>query len=387
MAASLSSVDVARLMAEPSAELRAELAGKIGSDLSRPELTATEIKLGQDIVRILARDVEEKVRASLSRAIRHSPNLPRDVARRLAEDVEFVALPMLADSLVLTDEDLIEIIRYGSSLKQEAIASRPNLTEAVSGVLIDQAAEPAVVVLMGNSTAAIATEKFDHAVTRFADSTPVKEAMVLRDKLPVTVAERLVTMVSKALQTHLVKAHDLPPATAADIVLRSREHAIIHLSVGADDIDLRQMVVQMHRNGRLTPSLILRALCTGDIAFFEAAMAVRTNIPLENAQILIHDPSRKGLQALYRKAGLPEALYSAIRAAVDVVDDAEFDGEPRDLERFRSRIITRVLTLVETVETEDADYLVDKLGDLLVHAPEPEAVSGPEAKIADAVPG
>ncbi len=369
MAASLSSADVTRLMAEPSADLRAELATKIAADLSGHALTPAEVKLGQDIVRILARDVEESVRASLSRGLRHSPHLPRDVARRLADDVEYVALPMLADSLVLTDEDLIEIVRGGSALKQEAIASRANLTEPVTGALIDHAEEPAVAVLMRNETAAIAEDKFDHAVTRFADSKRVKEAMVLREKLPVTVAERLVTMVSKALQTHLVRVHALAPATAADIVLKSREHSIIRLSLGASDIDLRQMVVQMHRNGRLTPSLILRALCTGDIGFFEAAMAARSDIPVENAQILIHEASRKGLEALYRKAEMPDALYPAVRAAVDVVDETGFDGEPRDLERFRSRVITRVLTLVETVDPSDADYLVDKLGDVLVHAP------------------
>jgi uncharacterized protein (DUF2336 family) len=301
--------------------------------------------------------------------LRHCTNLPRDVARKLATDVEYVALPVLADSLVLTDEDLIEIVRHGSSLKQEAIASRPNLTETVSGAIIDHAGEPAVVVLMGNNSAAIADDKFDHAVTRFADSTRVKEAMVLRDKLPVAVAERLVTMVSKALQAHLVKVHDLAPATAADIVLRSREREIIRLSQGASDTDLRQMIGQMHRNGRLTPSLIMRALCTGDIAFFEAAMAARSDIPVDNAQILIHEASRKGLQALYRRAEMPEALYGAVRAAVDVVDETGFDGEPRDLERFRSRVITRVLTLVDTVDPADADYLLDKLGDVLVHAP------------------
>ena len=373
MAASLSSADVARLMAEPSADLRVELATKISADLSGRALTPAEVRLGQDIVRILARDVAESVRASLSRGLRHSTNLPRDVARRLADDVEFVALPMLADSLVLTDDDLIEIVRNGSSLKQEAIASRPNLSEPVTGAIIDHAAEPAVVVLMGNATAAIADDKFDTAITRFPDSTRVTEAMVLREKLPVTVAERLVTMVSKALQTHLVKVHALAPATAADIVLKSREHAVIRLSLGASDADLRQMVGQMHRNGRLTPSLILRALCTGDIGFFEAAMAARSNIPLDNAQILIHEASRKGLEALYRKADMPAAFYPAVRAAVDVVDEIGFDGEPRDLERFRSRVITRVLTLVDTVEPSNADYLLEKLGDVLVHAPTHDA--------------
>jgi uncharacterized protein (DUF2336 family) len=372
MAAALSSADVARLMAEPSPDVRAELAGKVAADLSANGLTPTEVRLAQDIVRALARDVEEAVRASLSRALRHSPNLPRDVARKLANDVEFVALPMLADSLVLTDEDLIEIVRAGSSLKQEAVASRPNLTTTVSDALITHAEEPAVVVLMANKTASIAEDSLHRAVTRFADSDNVKQAMVLRESLPITVAERMVTMVSRALQSHLVKTHDLAPATAANIVLTSREHAIIRLSTGASDDELRHLISQMHRNGRLTPSLILRALCTGDIAFFEAAMAVRSDIPVENAQILIHERGRRGLTAVYRKAGMPDALFGAVRAAVDVVDELKFDGEPHDLERFRARVISRVLTLVETVDPADADYLVDKLGDVLVHAPSAE---------------
>jgi uncharacterized protein (DUF2336 family) len=369
MAASLSSVDVARLLAEPSAELRAEVAEKLAADLSGHALTAAEVKLGHDIVRILARDVEESIRASLSRGLRHAPNLPRDIARKLADDVEYVALPMLADSLILTDQDLIEIVRHGSGRKQEAIASRPNLTETVSDALITHGQEPAVAVLMANKTAAIAEDSFNRAVTRFADSDRVKEAMVRREKLPATVAERLVTMVSKALQAHLVQNHDLAPETAADIVLTSRGHAIIHLSMGASDEDLHQMVTQMHSNGRLTPSLIMRALCTGDIAFFEAAMAARSDVPLANAQILIHEPGRLGLEALYKKAAMPAALYDAVRAAVDVVDETGFDGEARDLERFRSRVITRVLTLVESVDSADADYLLDKLRDVLVYVP------------------
>jgi uncharacterized protein (DUF2336 family) len=376
MPVSLSPKDVARLLAEPSPEMRAELAGKVAADLSANDLTQAEVKLAQDIVRILARDVVETVRASLARGLRHSPNLPRDVARKLAEDVELVALPVLADSLVLTDEDLIDIVRRGSMLKQKAIASRPNLTETVSDAIITLAEEPAVVVLMGNNTAAIAEESFHRAATRFADSDNVKEAMVLRETLPITVAERMVTMVSKALQDHLVKAHDLSPATAANIVLTSREHAMLRLSIGASDDDLRQMIAQMHRNGRLTPSLILRALCTGDIAFFEAAMAIKSEVPLDNAQILIHEPSRRGLMALYKRAAMPEALFIAVKAAVDVVDETRFDGEAHDLERFRARVISRVLTLVETVDAADADYLLEKLGDVLVHTPGHDGTGG-----------
>jgi uncharacterized protein (DUF2336 family) len=373
MAASLSSHDVARLLAEPSPDLRAELAGKVAADLSGKGLTAAEVKLAQQVVRTLARDVEEEVRASLSRGLRHCPHLPRDVALKLAQDIDHVALPVLADSLVLTDGDLIEIVRQGSGLKQEAVASRPNLTATVSDAVVTHGGEKAVAVLMANASAAIGDASLDRAVTRFGDSVRVTEAMVRREKLPITVAERLATMVSQALQAHLVERHELAPATVADIVLTSREHAIIHLSLGASDEDLRQMVTQMQRNGRLTPSLVLRALCTGDIGFFEAAMAAKSDLPLENAQILIHEASRRGLAALYRKARMPASLYGVVQAAVEVVDETRFDGEARDLERFRSRVISRVLTQVENVDPADVDYLVGKLGDVLVHAPGADA--------------
>lgn len=376
MSAALTQSDVARLLAEPSPDVRAEIAHKVSVTLAGGDIASDEIALAQDIVRILARDVEVRVRAAVAQNLRHARTLPRDVALKLAHDIDTVALPILSDSLVLTEDDLRQIIRLGSGPKQEAIAGRPDLTEAVSHALITEAEAPAVAILMGNKTAKIADHSLDHAVTRFANDDRVKRAMVHRHALPLAVSERLVHMVSQKLQTHLVRHHALPPAIAADIVLSSREQEIIHLSLGASDASLRRMVAQMHQNGRLTPGLILRALCTGDIAFFEAAIAARGDVPLGNAQLLIHDPSRRGLAALYAKAGMPEALYPVVRTAIEVVDETGFDGNERDLERFRARVISRVLTTVDDLDPVEADYLVAKLGSVLLHAPKVEETVG-----------
>ena len=200
MAASLTQHDVLRLLAEPSPGSRVELADKLAADLTGGALAAGEVTLAQDIVRILAGDVEARVRAALSHGLRHARTLPHDVALRLAEDIDAVALPMLAESLVLTDEDLVALVRAGSSRKQETIASRPHLTETIADALITHAAEPAVAVLMGNHTARIAEDSLGRAVTRFAASDPVKEAMARRKTLPMTVSERLVALVSRELQ-------------------------------------------------------------------------------------------------------------------------------------------------------------------------------------------
>ncbi|HVY17148.1 MAG TPA: DUF2336 domain-containing protein [Rhodopila sp.] len=385
MPASLTQQDVTRLLSNPSAEARAELGQTIGDMLADSGLAPHEIELAHDIVRVLAADIEEQVRTALSRSLRHAGHLPRDVALRLATDVDSVALPMLADSLMLSDEDLIAIVRGGSGVRQEAIAGRRGLGESVSDALVVHGGEQAVVVLMQNPSARISEASLTHATDRFAHSDSVKQAMVLRNTLPITVAERLTALVSKELQDHLVRNHALPPQIAADLVLRSREHAMIRLSAGASDEALVQMVTQMEHNGRLTPTLLLRALCTGDIAFFEIAMAVKGGVPLENAQALIHDRGRNGLTALYRKAGMPERLLTATQAVIDVLAETGFDGNARDLERFRARVISRVLTCVSFLDPEDADYLLDKLGDILVHTPDGELPSDAQREPADAL--
>lgn len=365
MPSSLSQDDVARLLAEPLPPVRIELAGKLARDLDGVQLTDAELRLAHDIVRILARDVEVTVRAALSASLRGTAQLPHDVALRLARDVEAVALPILSQSLVLTDADLVDIVRGGSAMKQAAVADRPNVSEVVSDALITHADETAVATLMRNATAQISVHSLSRAVDRFATSDTVMGSMVERDRLPMTVAERLAVVVSEQLREHLVQHHELPATLASDIVLRGRERAILQLGRGSSAPDLQRLVTQMHRNGRLTPSLILRAVCMGDIAFFEAALAVKASVPVANAQMLIHDAGRQGLAALYEKASLPSGLFPAFRAAIDTVQSTGFDGEPRDLERYRARVITRVLTQIETLDPDDLDYLVDKLDDLL----------------------
>lgn len=365
MPGTLSHADVERLVADPSAEARSVLAGKLGEEMTEAGLAPGELALAQDIVRVLARDVEVAVRTALATSVRGARDLPHDVAVRLAQDVEAVALPILADSLVLTDDDLVALVRQGSPRKQEIIAARPALMEPVADALIDHAGETAVATLMANSTARIADASLEKAVTRFAGSEPVKTRMVQRASLPIQVAERLTALVSRQLQDHLVRNHALPPSLASDLVIQGRERAVIRLSAGSDEPNLLRMVAQMHHSGRLTPSLVLRAVCTGDIGFFEAALAELASIPINNARVLIHDPGGRGLLSLYHKARLPDSWFPAVRAAVDAVDDTPLDGQERDLERFRTRVMTRVLTQTETMAGDDADYLVGKLGEFL----------------------
>jgi uncharacterized protein (DUF2336 family) len=135
--------------------------------------------------------------------------------------------------------------------------------------------------------------------------------------------------------------------------------------------DAEHLVRSLDENGRLTGSIILRSLCFGDIGFFEAALARLAKVPLANARILVHDSTRRGVRAIWDKADMPKALFPTVAVGMEIVAEMGYDGEPHDRERFRRRMLERVLTQCEgtdpskpRIDPDNLEYLLRKLGDL-----------------------
>src|SRR3546814_13476093 len=89
---------------------------------------------------------------------------------------------------------------------------------------------------------------------------------------------------------------------------------------------------------------------------------------MKNARKLIHEGGDLGLRSLYEKAKMPERLFSAVRAAVQILAEETYDGGRNDRERFAARIIERLLTQFEDPDSkmtqDDIDYLMNKLRQL-----------------------
>lgn len=359
---SLSDVDL--LLSESSSvEARATTVAKIAVNFEQGRMDHGARKIAEDIFRHLAHDVELRVRKALSESLKESSIIPHDIALTLANDVIEVAEPVLKSSQVLTEEDLVEIVRSRPASSLVAVAQRKTVPEAVSEALVDSGNEVAVVTLVNNKGAQVSEATFDKLLDEFSESDKVKEGVALREKLPVKLAERLVTMVSAHLQEHLVTQHELPPAVVAGIIAQSREKATLELlTPESKAVDVDELVKQLHQNRRLTPTIILRAVCTGDTAFFVAALARLADVTAINAHVLIYDTGDLGLHKLYRKAGLPDPMYPAIRVAVNVTREMTYDGEAGDRGRFRSRMIERFLTQFENLDVANFEYLLARVG-------------------------
>ncbi|MDA0675690.1 MAG: DUF2336 domain-containing protein, partial [Proteobacteria bacterium] len=284
----LSKQDVARLLADPSVEARARTASKIAAQYGTQTLTQAERAIAEQIFRLLVNDAEARVRGALASSVRESPHMPRDVALALANDVADIAAPVLRWSEVLTDADLVEIVTGRDMAKLAAVAERARLSETTAGALIHQGDEEVVVRVLNNKGAAIAEPALGVALDRFSTSETLHEALIGRDWLPVALSERLVTLASDRLKVQLARHHLLQGDAATDLVLQARERAVIALSSESDSQQIDGLIRQLHATGRLTPSLCMRALCTGDLRFFEEARAHLAGISPINARTLIY---------------------------------------------------------------------------------------------------
>jgi uncharacterized protein (DUF2336 family) len=358
----LTEEDIRTLVKGATAGERAVAANKLCRAIDTAPLSDEDRETAAEILRVMASDAAELVRKALAVTLKDSPLVPHDVALRLARDVESIALPMLNCSPVFTDEDLAEVVRLGGPVRQLAIARRPMLSRTVTEAIAEHGGERAVAAACANDNADFPEAALQQVLVRFEKHERVLAAVAYRNVLPLSVSEKLITLVGDQLRDHLIAHHAVAPETALTIALGAAERATVDLVDQAGRAaDVRGFVNALVAAKRLTASLLLRSLANGHMTFFEWGVAELAGVPHHRTWLMIHDAGPLGLRAIYERAGLPARLFPAFRAAVDTFHSMEFDGGARDLERFQERMLQRFLTQPQSVAREDVDYLLDKM--------------------------
>jgi uncharacterized protein (DUF2336 family) len=358
----LTDEDIRTLVKGATPDERALAARKLCQSMDRAPLSNEDRELAADILRVMAADAAELVRKAIAETLQSSSVVPRDVAVQLARDVESVCLPLLNFSPAFTDADLAEIVRLGGPVRQVAIAKRPELSRTVTDSLAEHGGERAVAAACANPGADFAESGLQRVIDRFEASERVLAAVAYRNVLPLSITERLITLVTDRVRDHLVTHHAVAPATALEIVTGAAEQATVDVVDQAGrTADVRGLVSHLNGEKRLTASLLLRALAHGHMTFFEWGVAELAGVPHHRTWLMIHDAGPLGLRAIYERAGLPARLFPAFRAAVDTFHSMEFDGGAKDQERFQERMLQRFMTQPEQASREDVDYLLARM--------------------------
>lgn len=351
-----------RMRTGASVEARSDLAKQVGSLFSSDELSGSERPIAQAILEKLVGDVEHEVRHALAIHVRSCAILPPALARKIAADIDEIAIPFIRVSPALSDSDLLAIVRSGSAGKQTAVAVRETVSGEVSEALVATGNRDAVAAVLGNEGASIPEPAYHRILQDFAGDEAVQGLMVERPSLPLGVIERLIQAVSDVLRERLIENHDLPADLADELVGQAGERTLMEDSSPVPHgFDGGYLAARLYKSGRLTPTLLMRALCLGDARFFEVGIAMLAGIPIENAQTLVADRGPLGLRSLYDRAGLPPEFFRAFRAALDVHGESGVGGRQGwSAERIRT-ILERVMHEYDEACPADLEHLLSQM--------------------------
>jgi len=356
----LTATDVDRLLKDDSADSRITVLEKVAAQYNTEIFEGREREIAEQIFRLLMKDAVLQVRETLAERIRENPEIPRDIVLHMANDVDSVALPVLQSTTVLSDNDLVNIIDASRDVgKLMVISQRPQVSERVSEALVETSYPQVVTSLLSNDGAAISERALTKIVDEFRGSPAVIEAMVERKSLPITLVERLVQEAGEAVAAELKSRYDLSDAqlkkeaagTHEDVMLRMLQHDI-------GDEEAIALARQMAAQDRLSASLVMTALCRGQLKFFTAALAQYANIPFANARKLVSDKGEYGFRGLYAKSGLPDTMFEAIRLILQVVRELEDDDAIPGSLLYANRLVERTLAAAGNREIEYLPYFI-----------------------------
>lgn len=361
--ARLTREDIQRLTDGSDVEGRVLATRKLCTRVALEGFAEADRAAGEAVLALLARDAAEMVRRALAVTLQCSPHLPPSVAKALIADVDSIAIPVISGSPVLTDEELVEIVRGAPEAHQCAVAGRPVISREVVREIVTHATPKAVGITAANDGAHFDAGSYALTFQRFAEAPEVLERFVERSRLPLEVTEKLIAKISDEALQRLVSRHALPAQLAVELAEGARERATVDLVDQAGlSPEPRRFVQQLQLNGRLTPSLILRALFRGHVAFFEHAVAELAGVDHAKAWLLIHDAGPLGLEAVFQRTGLPARILPAVRAALSAYHSIELGADgPADLVRFRKTLTERIFTQFQGAPESDLTYCLERM--------------------------
>src|SRR5215203_5664169 len=252
------------------------------SDLSEDDRTAAEGAL-----LMLLDDASPLVRQAMAEVFCRSTDAPAAIVQALALDQPSVALPVLEHSPLLIDADLVDIVATGNSDMQCAIARRVHLPASVCAAIAEVGSAPAALELIENPYAALAPFSWDRIVERHGHLAAIRESMLVLEGLPSATRMALVAKLSDTLAQFVVARNWLSADRAGRLANDARERSTMTIAARSRGEDMAGLVQHLRATGQLNAGLILRALLSGNMELFDAALAELADLPLARVTALL----------------------------------------------------------------------------------------------------
>jgi uncharacterized protein (DUF2336 family) len=338
-----------RLAADRTVAARSQLTHAI-SDMFLPEnqrLTEYERALMQDVLGKLITSIEIDVRASLAEAVmRANVGLP-ELERMLANDAIEVARPILEQSHVLADIDLIAIIKQRTDEHRLAIAMRDMVSETVTDALVQNASSDVIEALIRNPNALISRRAMEYLVAESKRQDRFQEPLVLRNDLPVDLAHKMYWWVAAALRRKII-ANFIVDEDLVDTLLKQAtgQSLVGHSDQQSVQSRAMRLAYELNESGELNDQLLTKLLRQNRLTLFIAGLAIMSQINYATAWRIVTDEGFDSPVVLARAINMSRQTLTEILLLLNA---ARTGSGPRS-----TSILTNIASLYDEIDPGQA---------------------------------
>lgn len=261
-------------------------------------------------------DPAPKVRLALAEAIADHSDAPRAVILPLSEDQPEIAAQVILRSQVLTDADLVDLAARASDLTRALIAHRPSLSRVVCAALVEVGNVFDALTLLENEGACIGARSLKRICERHGDDVEIRALLLERSDLPSDARHALVEKVGAALAGDALIQAVVGSGRIERVAREACDVATIALAAQVETGELDRLVEHLRVCSRLTPVLLMQALCAGRVAFFAATMVNLSGQSEKRVRSILADGRRQAICALFETAGLGSDISALFAEAV-----------------------------------------------------------------------
>ncbi|OHB31408.1 MAG: hypothetical protein A2790_02545 [Phenylobacterium sp. RIFCSPHIGHO2_01_FULL_69_31] len=266
-------------------------------------------------------EAEREIRHRLSQKLAAADWAPNALVNVLALDDIEIARPIISQSPVLKDLDLVRLLVEATIEHQIEVARRPRLSGAVVSAILQQA-EPAVLTaLAGNPTAELSPADMEELVEASRQIAALRTPLSQHPKLTGQLAKRLYLWVGLALRQGLAERFRLDVTVLDEALAASMseaQHGVSNDALprtareGEREAMEQRLIDKLHSAGQLRPGYLIRALREGRLGLFSGALAVLGRFDANHVQATI-DSDRPELLALACAAvGIDRSVFPDI---------------------------------------------------------------------------
>jgi uncharacterized protein (DUF2336 family) len=302
--------DLLVLARDPSPTARTALVSGL-YDLSHEsaELPAGERALAVDVVLEIIKRAPTGVRQQISERLARDSHAPKVLVLALAGDADVsVAYPVLIESPVLDESDLVEILRKSPPEHRCGTLQRESLSESVAAVAVETGDPQVMRWLVENPGANISRSDMELIVQAARVEPELQKPLVNRSDLPADLATRMQSFLPDDLCQQISERRGIAVAPT------DRPAPAPDNAVASADADRRALALALEARqvGTLDAELLLQTIRAGKLVEFEAFFARYARISLVAARKILAAQSGEGMAVTLKAPGVNKGIFSKI---------------------------------------------------------------------------